>query len=48
MWRAFNMGLGLVLAVDPSDVDAVRSSVPDALLVGEVVRQESEERVIIE
>ena len=48
MFRTFNMGLGLVLAVDPSDVDAVRSAVPDALVVGEVVRQEGAERVAID
>ncbi len=48
MWRTFNMGLGLVLAVDPSEVEAVRSSLPEALVVGEVVRAEGDERVRIE
>jgi phosphoribosylformylglycinamidine cyclo-ligase len=48
MWRTFNMGLGFVLAVDASEVDAVRSSLPEALVVGEVVRGEGDERVIIE
>ena len=48
MFRTFNMGLGLVLAVDPADVDTVRSAVPDALVVGEVVRQEGAERVRVE
>jgi phosphoribosylformylglycinamidine cyclo-ligase len=47
VWRTFNMGLGLVLAVDPSDVDAVRSALPQALVVGEVVRGEGDERVRI-
>ncbi len=37
MFRTFNMGLGLVLAVDPTDVDAVRAALPEALVVGEVV-----------
>ena len=48
MWRTFNMGLGLVFAVDPSAADAVRSSLGEALVVGEVVRQEGDERVTIE
>ena len=48
MWRTFNMGLGLVLAVDPSQVDAVRSSLPEALAVGAVVRGQGKGRVRVE
>ena len=48
MWRTFNMGLGLVLAVEPSEVAAVRSALPEALLVGEVVRQAGDARVKVE
>ena len=48
MWRAFNMGLGLVLAVEPSEVAAVRSALPEALVVGEVVRQAGDARVQVE
>jgi hypothetical protein len=38
MWRTYNMGLGIVFAVDPSDVAAVRAALPEALVVGEVAR----------
>ncbi len=38
MYRTFNMGLGIVLAVAAADVEAVRSQLPGALVVGEVVR----------
>ncbi len=38
MYRTFNMGLGMVLAVAPADVDAVRSRLREAQVVGEVVR----------
>jgi len=51
MYRTFNMGLGMVLVCDPSDVEAVRVSAsggPEALVVGEVVAQAGAERVIIE
>jgi phosphoribosylformylglycinamidine cyclo-ligase len=48
MWRTFNMGLGIVLAVDASDVDSLRSSLGDALVVGEVVRQQGDARVRLE
>ncbi len=37
MYRTFNMGLGIVLAVAASDAEAVRSQLPGALVVGEVV-----------
>jgi phosphoribosylformylglycinamidine cyclo-ligase len=40
MYRVFNMGLGIVLAVSPADVDGVRSHVREAFVVGEVVTGE--------
>ncbi len=48
MYRTFNMGLGMVLVCDPSDVEAVREEVGAAAVVGEVVRGEGQGRVIIE
>ena len=41
MWGTFNMGLGMILAVDPGDVPA------GALVVGEVVQQTGPDRVEI-
>ena len=38
MYRAFNMGLGLVLAVGPEDADAARSKLAGSFICGEVVR----------
>jgi phosphoribosylformylglycinamidine cyclo-ligase len=37
LWSTFNMGLGVIFAVDPSDVAAVRASLPEAVVVGAVV-----------
>jgi phosphoribosylformylglycinamidine cyclo-ligase len=48
MYRTFNMGLGMILACAPADMEAVRAQAPEALVVGEVVEQESERRMIIE
>jgi phosphoribosylformylglycinamidine cyclo-ligase len=42
LWRTFNMGIGLVLAVDPSDVAALRASLPEAIVIGEVVSADGE------
>jgi phosphoribosylformylglycinamidine cyclo-ligase len=38
MFRAFNMGLGIVLAVAPSDAAEVQSLIPEAFVCGEVIR----------
>ncbi len=47
MYRVFNMGLGMVLACGPKQVDRIKSLVPEASIVGEVVAQSGEERVLI-
>jgi phosphoribosylformylglycinamidine cyclo-ligase len=36
MYRVFNMGLGIVLAVSPENADSLRAAVPEALHVGDV------------
>ena len=48
MYRTFNMGLGMILACAPADVEAVRAQAPEALVVGEVIAQKSEQRVVID
>ena len=48
MFRVFNMGLGMVLACDPENVDEVRQAVPDARVVGEVVLHKDGERAVLE
>jgi phosphoribosylformylglycinamidine cyclo-ligase len=41
MWGTFNMGLGMIVVVDPKDAG------PESLIVGEVVEQRGPERVVI-
>jgi phosphoribosylformylglycinamidine cyclo-ligase len=48
MYRTFNMGLGMVLACAPADVEAVRAQAPEALVVGEVIAQKEARRVVID
>jgi phosphoribosylformylglycinamidine cyclo-ligase len=43
MWRVFNMGIGLVLAVEPSDAAAVRAALPEAIVVGEVTKHKADD-----
>ncbi|MBI4497640.1 MAG: phosphoribosylformylglycinamidine cyclo-ligase [Chloroflexi bacterium] len=47
MFRVFNMGLGLVVACRPTDVAAVQAVAPEALMVGEVIAQAGEVRVVL-
>jgi len=42
-WRVFNMGIGLVLAVEAPEVDGVLASLGDAILVGEVTKQTTDD-----
>ena len=37
MFRTFNMGIGMVVVVDPSDVDAALAHDTSACLLGKVV-----------
>jgi len=46
MYRTFNMGIGIVLAVAPEEVEGVRARLPEALVVGEVVKGEGDKRLI--
>ena len=46
MYRVFNMGLGMVIAVAPGDAARLQAEVPSAFEVGVVVSvAEGEERV---
>ena len=46
MYRVFNMGLGLVLVCGPAAVDAVKSLLPELMIVGQVVPQTGQDRVV--
>jgi phosphoribosylformylglycinamidine cyclo-ligase len=47
MYRVFNMGLGMVLVCAQGDVEAVRTLVPEARVVGQVVPVSGDKRVIL-
>ena len=47
MFRVFNMGLGMVAVCPEGCVEAFRQLIPEAMLVGQVIRRESEEQVYI-
>jgi phosphoribosylformylglycinamidine cyclo-ligase len=48
MYQVFNMGIGMVLIVSPKNVDCIRKAIPEAMIIGEIVKQQGNERVIID
>ena len=47
MFRVFNMGLGMVAVCPEANVSAFCDKIPEAISVGQVVRRESDEQVIL-
>lgn len=47
MYRVFNMGIGMVVICSPDNTDQLTKALPEAHIVGEVVEQRREERVVI-
>jgi len=47
MYHTFNMGLGIVVAVDAAEAAAIESQLPDAMRVGRIIAQQDERRVIV-
>ena len=47
MYRVFNMGIGMVLICSPEVVDQIKEQLLEAKVIGEVVKQVGEARVII-
>jgi len=48
MYRVFNMGIGMVLICSPAIVDQLTKKLPEAKVIGEVVKQKGRARVVIE
>ena len=46
MWRTFNMGVGMVVAVEARDAGAVLDALPGAWRIGEVVPREADEPAV--
>ena len=48
MYRVFNMGIGMVVICSPDNVDQIIKALPEAKVIGGVVRGMGKKRVIIE
>jgi phosphoribosylformylglycinamidine cyclo-ligase len=47
MYRVFNMGLGMTLVCSPQKVSKIVSILPQAKVIGEIIKAENNERVVI-
>jgi phosphoribosylformylglycinamidine cyclo-ligase len=47
MYRVFNMGIGITIVCSPQQVAKIVSILPQAKVIGEVIKREDEERVLI-
>ena len=48
MYRVFNMGIGMAVIGAPEDVKKLARALPEAKVIGEVVKQKGAARVIID
>ncbi len=48
MYRVFNMGIGMVLICSPNNIDQLIQALPDAKVIGEVVKPAGKARVVID
>ncbi len=47
MYRVFNMGIGMVVICSPDDTDQLTKTLPEAKVIGEVVKQAGKARVVV-
>jgi len=48
MYRVFNMGIGMAVICAPEDVKKLTGAIPEARVIGEVVKQQGDAQVIID
>ena len=47
MYHVFNMGIGMTVVCSPEDTDEFSKTIPEAVLIGQIISQGSDKRVII-
>jgi len=47
MYRVFNMGIGMVVICSPGDTSKITKALPEAKVIGEVVKQKGKARAVI-
>ena len=47
MYHVFNMGIGMTVVCSPEDSDVLHSSIPETVVIGTIVKQDGDKRVLI-
>jgi phosphoribosylformylglycinamidine cyclo-ligase len=47
MYRVFNMGIGMTIIASGDDAAKITQALPEAIAIGQITEQKSEDRVII-
>jgi len=47
MYHVFNMGIGMVIICSPKDAGRLTTALPEAKVIGEIIKAEGKERVVI-
>jgi len=47
MYQVFNMGIGMVIVCSPQEVNRLTATLPQAKIIGEIIKAEGDERVIL-
>jgi phosphoribosylformylglycinamidine cyclo-ligase len=48
MYRVFNMGIGMVVIVAPEDAPRIQGQLPEATVIGKIVKQQGDDLVILD
>jgi phosphoribosylaminoimidazole (AIR) synthetase len=48
MYQVFNMGIGITIVCSPRQVAKIVSILPQAKVIGEIIKREAEERVLLD
>jgi phosphoribosylformylglycinamidine cyclo-ligase len=48
MYQVFNMGIGMIIVCSPQNVAKIASILPQAKVIGEIIKKEDKERVILD
>ena len=47
MYHVFNMGIGMTIVCSPENSEELSGNIPEAIPVGRIIRQDSDQRVVI-
>jgi phosphoribosylaminoimidazole (AIR) synthetase len=47
MYHVFNMGIGMTIVCAPENLNELSNTLPEAIEIGKIIRQDGDKRVVI-